>query len=530
MINHGILWRAALALLGLLASVVAAAAHASLTASEPRDGSVVQAAPAILALSFSEPVSPLSLALVKPDGSSVPLTGFVLRDRTVEIEAPSGLGTGTHVLSWRVVSEDGHPVGGSVIFSIGEPSAEAPQIEEGVDWQVRSWLWASKVALYAGLFFGVGGVFSRRIFLPDIDGGGRVAAVALAFGIAGAVLSLGFQGLDALGAPMGSITQRAVWSAGLGTSYGYTVIVALAAGVLAAIGLSASGMLGQVSAVAALLGVGLALASSGHASAASPQWLMRPTVFLHAVAIVVWIGALPPLALAMLRREEGRVTALKRFSAVIPAVLAVLVIAGVVLAVVQVERPAALCATAYGSVLLIKLFLLLCLFVLAAVNRWRLTARAMDGKALAERRLVRSILAETLLVLLILGAVAAWRFTPPPRALAAAAAQPATTHLHGAKAMADVSVAPGRTGPVAVSAIIMTGDFAALDAKEVTFVFSNPAAGIEPFKRKAEKPGDGTWRADDVILPLPGDWHLRIDILVTDFDLVRLEGEIGIRP
>ena len=52
--------------------------------------------------------------------------------------------------------------------------------------------------------------------------------------------------------------------------------------------------------------------------------------------------------------------------------------------------------------------------------------------------------------------------------------------------MADLTVAPGRAGEVVVSAIIMTSDFGPLDAKEVTFVFSNPDAGIEPFRRRAE--------------------------------------------
>src|SRR5690606_19895827 len=136
----------------------------------------------------------------------------------------------------------------------------------------------------------------------------------------------------------------------------------------------------------------------------------------------------------------------------------------------------------------------------------------------------------TLVVLVIFAVAAGWRFTPPPRALAIAAAQPASIHIHTADAMADVGVTPGRAGPVTVSAVIMTGEFGPLDAREVSFVFSNPGAGIEPFRRDAEQPGDGTWRADDVVLPVPGLWTVRLDILVTDFDLTRIEGEIPIRP
>ncbi|WP_204314651.1 CopD family protein, partial [Stenotrophomonas maltophilia] len=78
------------------------------------------------------------------------------------------------------------------------------------------------------------------------------------------------------------------------------------------------------------------------------------------------------------------------------------------------------------------LVLVAALIGLAALNRYRLTpalARApTEGRALA-----RSVGAEILLVLAILGLVAGWRFTPPPRALAAAAHAPASLHIHTAK-------------------------------------------------------------------------------------------------
>jgi len=520
----------ALVVLTMLLHAGAAWSHASLNASEPADGAVVAAAPRSYSLTFSEPVSPLALRLVRPDGSSAPLDRFAVRGNGVEIEVPADLGRGTHVLSWRVVSADGHPVGGAIVFSIGAASASAPVVGEEIDWTVRGWLWASKVALYIGFFFGIGGVFARCILMPGTDAGSRIVAWALALGAAASVVSLGFQGLDALGAPASRLADPTVWSTGLGTSYGGTVVAALVAFALAGCALAMTGLAAQATAGAALLLAGIALALSGHASAASPQWLMRPAVFLHGTAIAAWIGALAPLGLALRGSRQGAVQALRRFSRVIPVVVAVLVVAGIVLAVVQVERPAALLDTAYGQVLLVKLALLAGLFVLAAVNRWFLTAPAEAGDPAATRRLVRSVAVETLVVLLVFGVAAVWRFTPPPRALAAAAAAPAVMHVHAAEAMADLTVTPGRAGPVRVSAVIATGESGPLDAKEVTFVFSKPDAGIEPFRRKAERSGDGAWRADGVVLPLPGDWSVRVDVLISDFEMARLAGRIAIRP
>lgn len=170
---------------------VAAMAHASLTGAVPADGAVVNAPPKTLSLSFSEPVSPLVLRLILPDGQSKTLETFVLRDRTLEIAAPGDLAAGTHVLAWRVVSEDGHPVAGSTIFSIGAPSSAPQAAGEAIDWPVRTALWLARIAMYAGLFFGIGGLFAVRWLIPDGAAGLPVIKMALLLGFSATVVSLG---------------------------------------------------------------------------------------------------------------------------------------------------------------------------------------------------------------------------------------------------------------------------------------------------------------------------------------------------
>jgi copper transport protein len=227
----------------------------------------------------------------------------------------------------------------------------------------------------------------------------------------------------------------------------------------------------------------------------------------------------------------------------------------VVLAVVQVGRLEGLWTTNYGRLLLIKLALLGALLALAAMNRWRLTAAAAESDGGATRRLVRSISLETVLVVTILGVAAGWRFTPPPRSLDAAAAsaalvhihtgaqEPASVHLHderdvpparleieSAKAMAHLTVAPPKVGRSTVSIEIFDADFLPLDAKEVTLVLSNAAAGVEPLKRRATKPDNRPWRVDNLVFPVAGEWTARVDILVSDFEMVKLEGTVGVSP
>ncbi len=513
----------------VMASTDQAFAHAALIKTDPADGAVLAQAPTRLSLTFSEPVSPLVLTLVKPDGTPLPLTSFRLTDQTIEIDNPQALKSGTHVLSWRVISADGHPVGGSLLFSIGAPS-EPPAVPEAVDWPLREAIWIGKVLLYIGLFMGVGGAFALAWLSGEGRPGQRFVSAAVLCGLVAAPLSLGFQGLDALGAPLSHLAQPVIWRTGLGTSFGWTVLVALISLGLGLLSLAGPHRAAKPFALAGLAGVGAALAASGHAGAAEPQWLTRPLVFVHGAGIGFWAGALVPLGLALRRQTADAVVFLRRFSLAILPVVAVLATAGIVLAVIQVQTPSALVGTAYGRLLLVKLALLVFLFTLAAVNRWKLTASAEAGATEVQRRLTRSISVEMLLVLAIFGVAAGWRFTPPPRALAIAAAQPVSVHIHTLQAMADLTITPGHAGQVGASMIIMTGDFGPLDAKEVTLVLSKPDSGIEPLKRAATKPGDGSWRVDNLVIPVPGRWTVRIDILVSDFQIVKIEAPVDIRP
>ena len=100
-----------------------ALAHASLMSSQPEDGAVLSAPPERIILIFNEPVSPLRMQLINRQGKPVPLTDIVQHDNTVIVHLPDAITQGTHGVSWRVVSTDGHPVGGTLIFSVGQADA-----------------------------------------------------------------------------------------------------------------------------------------------------------------------------------------------------------------------------------------------------------------------------------------------------------------------------------------------------------------------------------------------------------------------
>jgi copper transport protein len=512
-------------LLACLAQPSPAWAHASLVGSEPSDGTTLTDPPAALKLMFNEPVSPLVVRLIGPTGEAV-MPAVRAENSTLTI-VPPPLRRGTHVLSWRVISADGHPVGGAVMFSMGAPSAGPAVGDLDTDPAVKAAIWLARLWIYLGLFVGVGGASFIALLAqarPLPGSTERWIAGAMIGGLGACILSLGLQGLDGLALPLTQFWVPDVWLSGLATSYGWTALIAAAAMLLGLASMRATNpALIGLSASCALAGTGFALTMSGHAATAGLQLFSRPAVFLHGVCIAFWIGSLIPLVAIV--RDPGRGDGeLAGFSRLIPIPLAVLIATGTYLAWVQLDRPDALWTTSYGWVLSAKLAAVLVLLGLAAANRYVLVPRLKAHRPGSTRPLAAAIATETVLALAILGTVAVWRFTPPPRALIAA--EPASIHFHGGKAMAQIDVEPVRARGADVTIEVLDGEFHPLTAKGVTIFLSNATAGIEPVRRDADSTGPFNWRIDDLRIPIAGRWTLRVDILISDFEKETLEDDV----
>ena len=179
--------------------------------------------------------------------------------------------------------------------------------------------------------------------------------------------------------------------------------------------------------------VGLALialclmSAGGHAAAVEPSPLRAIAVdFVHLAAAAVWAGALPALILLLRAsaREDGAdarpyaVLATRRFSRWALVTVLVLSATGAVNALTHVGDVAGLVGTRYGRLLLVKLAAFALALVFAALNRRRflpaLGAAADVGRP-AMKRLARAATVEALLVVVVLGVVAALGTTPPAR-------------------------------------------------------------------------------------------------------------------
>jgi copper transport protein len=478
-----------------------------------------------LRLSFNEPVSPLVVRLIGPTGEAVS-PAVKAENSTLTIAAPP-LRRGTYVLSWRVISADGHPVGGAVQFSIGASTASPALAALDTDPAVMVLIWATRLVIYLGLFVGIGGASFIVLIAQTRPLPGRTEgwiAGAMVGGLMASVLSLGLQGLDALALPLTQFWRPDVWMSGLATSYGRTALTAVLAPLLGLAAMRAARpALAGLCASCALACAGFALALSGHAATAEPQLVSRLAVFLHGVCIAFWVGSLVPL-IAIVRDAKRGDGELAGFSRLIPVPLAMLIATGSYLAWAQLDRPDALWTTSYGEVLSGKLAAVLVLLGLAAANRYVLVPRLKARRPGAAGPLAASIATETVIALAILGTVAVWRFTPPPRALLAA--EPASMHFHGGKVMAQIDVEPVRARGAEVSIAVLDGEFRPMAAKAVTIFLSNSAAGIEPVRRDANSQDNSNWRIDDLRIPIAGRWTLRVDILISDFEKETLEDDV----
>ncbi len=117
-----------------------AQAHTSLLSSDPSDGARLDAAPQQIVLTFTESLNEPSEASVVVDGTT--------HDATVQIDGPRLLvepsgeqPDGAYEINYRVVSADGHPITGTLAFTVGDVAAPAdnttdpaPAAGDGTDW------------------------------------------------------------------------------------------------------------------------------------------------------------------------------------------------------------------------------------------------------------------------------------------------------------------------------------------------------------------------------------------------------------
>ncbi|HVL85131.1 MAG TPA: copper resistance CopC family protein [Pseudonocardia sp.] len=111
----------------LLLGATPALAHTQLVGTDPADGASLDTGPEQVTLTFNEdiPAEFSTITVVGPDGGEYQ-TGPVTASGNAVSTAVGPLGpAGPYEIGFRVVSDDGHPVTGSVTFTLTAPGPAA---------------------------------------------------------------------------------------------------------------------------------------------------------------------------------------------------------------------------------------------------------------------------------------------------------------------------------------------------------------------------------------------------------------------
>lgn len=112
----------------------------------------------------------------------------------------------------------------------------------------------------------------------------------------------------------------------------------------------------------------------------------------------------------------------------------------------------------------------------------------------------------------------------PPKS-AASASEPFFTHLCGTRVMADVTVTPGRSGPVEVMVQLYDGDEQPLSVDALSVTLSNPDKSVAPLTAQAERIAADKWRVN-MMAAASGKWSLGLGIDMKKDDRIDIAAPI----
>jgi copper transport protein len=575
----------------LVAMPQSASAHAVVVSSSPNDGASLPAAPTEVRLQFSEAVSIElgGLRVVDNQGQRVDTGDALATGDPLVIAARlnAGLGEGTYVASYRVVSADGHPITGAITFGVGDAATrvDGAALPGAGDRLSETLGWASRWLVYGGGLLATGvAVFSLFLF----DGGGERRKLAKVIVVSSVVAVVGIVGLVsthaalATGQGLGALADGSLWSPVFGNNLGWAV-AALVLGVGAAVAATnvREELVGQTLAFYGLLSVAISFAVWGHTVEGSLPGVKIGFDAVHAVAAGIWLGGLTGLAIVLAARgragaddadprlvavavassgtgqdppitpepsvnaaerlspqsNDASSTALvvSRFSLVAALSVASLAISGVFLAWQELGSLSALRSTVYGRTLTVKLVLVGAVIAIAAYNRFRLVPKTLaaveDAAPTADepmRRMLSTVRYEALGILAVLAVTAVLVNTIPGRAQSTMVGPFDQTVAMGA-VQANVGVTPAQAGPNQVHITFLdSGGQPIAAAQNVQVSFTQTQAGVGPLSRAMVPAGTGHYVLDTKDLAIPGTWQVEFLVRLGDFEQERLTFQVPV--
>jgi len=526
------LLRAALVALLLGLAVVGwsaspAAAHATLTSVDPADGARLDESPAVVRLSFSEGVSADlgGVRVLAADGTQVQEGAARVDGATVEVDLDADLPHGTYVISYRVISADGHPVRGGSVFAVGDVEVDTGALGRvaggGSD---RTWEVVGAVGrglAYAGVLLAAGGV----AFLVLVHRGGAerarlrgIVRGAAILGAAASVVALPVQAALGTGQGPGSLFDDGVLPEVTHDGVGAGLLLALVGLVVAVAFVERQRWVALAGALVATTSFG----TNGHTRAGSTTGLATAADISHLVVTAAWGAGIILLVMALRHRREAAesqadtVALVGRFSTLATVTVLGVGVTGSALAWSEVRSIDALTGTGYGRLLLVKVAVVVMIGALGAYNHLRLVPALTRGKATAALAQLRSTLRIEAVALVAVVALSAVLVVVTPGRTSAEGGVVEKVVALGDIGSVQVTVAPAKAGFNQIHLYLFDPDGRPNEiADTVTLDLSLPSAQLGPITREATRAGPAHLQLNGNDLAVGGTWtievHARVD-------------------
>ena len=542
---------AALAILvGVLAlGTTAASAHATLESSSPADGQSVPASPSEIRITFSEAVTTISggLSVLDADGKTVDVgNSEVVDGRTLVAPISETLSDGTYVTTYRVLSADGHPVSGSLLFGVGEgaldrsaqPSSNGDRLWEIIGGISRFIMYLAAL-IAAGVAFFLAFIHDRAEDRWRIVPFVRIGSLLALLSATGIVMS---QAALLTGKGAGAVTDSNVLRDVLNQDLGWSLALLMIG--LAAVHLSTDIPKKVVSNSLALFG-GLAVTVSfavwGHATELSPKAISLAADAIHATAAALWLGGLVGLVMVLSLRTPDTVRAtagiISRFSLMAFWSVIALAIAGLTLTITGSDASLnSILTTTWGQLVLAKIGLTLIVVLIAAWNRRTLVPSLISptentGELVVRwAAFLRTIRAEAVLLVAVVALTAIVVNVPPARTAVVAKTDRVDITQRVDTGNVQLSVDPAIVGPNTVAVRYTDGTGQPINvANSMSVEFSQPSAGLEPITRQVPASEPGVFVIQGNELSIPGTWTITIAVRTGDFTEQRTSFEVPVR-
>ena len=540
--------------------------HATLLRTVPPANSRLEQAPPRVELHFNEGIEEIfnGVKVLNRNGLPVHSAQATLsrNRRELSVALKDNIPNGIYTVSWRATSSDGHQIGGNFGFSVGEEfqasEMVAGQPETGENWPgfsmaVTRWLYFLGMMIFVGGFtFGAlilvpvikhpeleipAEVLTamRRPFLRFFSWSWVVLLVTAIFNLLFKAAAMADSTL--LGAANRDILTAVISSSQYGRMWGVGMVLILVSGILFWLYRNIWTAPQDTSKSALLLYLGTALgalllftvSNSGHAAAVT-EWkaVALGSDVLHLMATAIWVGGLVYLVLLMrsLSAAEPPLRAqllgevIPRFSRMAQFCVLTIVLTGAYTAWIHIPSWSAFVTTGYGWTLLTKIFLVLPLLAIGAVNllvikpQLRKSLLEQGEKALEATFGVLKRFRPLVQVEVVLGVVILLVVTVLTNLSPAATATSGGPSLVSNRTDFDITllIEPNQVGHNQVQVLVKDQEGNSVDLENVLLDVMMTDMDMPWQRLEATLQEDGSYRTE-AVLGMAGNWRVNIRVM-----------------